>query len=54
VGISARLKVALNIAVVAAATAFGSNTILTVDVNTTITLQNVAIAALHQNDVTFV
>jgi Ca2+-binding RTX toxin-like protein len=41
-------------AVLAAATASGSNTILTVDANTTITLQNVAIAALHQNDFTFV
>ncbi len=41
-------------AVQAAATTSGSNTIITVDANTTITLQNVALANLHANDFLFV
>jgi Ca2+-binding RTX toxin-like protein len=41
-------------AVMAAATSSGSNTILTVDAQTSITLQNVALANLHQDDFRFV
>jgi hypothetical protein len=41
-------------AVQAAATASGNNTIITIDANTKITLQNVALSSLHQNDFLFV
>jgi Ca2+-binding RTX toxin-like protein len=41
-------------AVLAAATASGNNTIITIDANTKITLQNVALSSLHQNDFLFV
>ena len=40
-------------AVLTAATTSGSNTVITVDAGTTITLQNVALASLNQNDFTF-
>jgi trimeric autotransporter adhesin len=41
-------------AVLAAATASGNNTIITIDANTSLTLQNVALGSLHQNDFLFV